>query len=411
MSVHPRHSFVIQLAALASLGASCAGTQNYQNWAESRTRNVTIYTEAKIEHEFMQEWLERSYTAYQAFFPDLKPGKVNVVWLKREPGMLTRVFSPFDDPRAGWTLETVPSGSRIGRDGLIVLQRREEYEAAPDGFRAHSIRDESLAKEQMAHLFIMRGLPMAPLWLQVGLGRYMSKYRVHYKDQFYMACFGSPVFDEPIRMSASEGRALGNGRRVAISIDELLNTDWYRYDGSLRYWYEFTAYAFVHYLIHGEKGYNGTRFPLLLQALRDGKDTDEALAVAYPHILPDEWDDKLLRHMRPSERRTLTGADPNFVHGLCFRIPTEHDADFKPSRSPANPREIQVLLDDLERVEPFRRHGAWLPTDVVEAEAAKHPRKGPAPAPAEPGKRGGDSSGADPNADHGNTPTVHLPVP
>jgi hypothetical protein len=408
MSMH-RHSCVIQVAVLASLGAACA-TQNYQNWAESRTHNVTVYTEAKVEHEYLQEWLERSYTAYRAFFPGLEPGKVNVVWLKREPGMWSRVFSPFDDPRAGWTLETVPSGGRIGRDGLIVLERREEYVASSDGFRAHSVRDENLAKQQMAHLFIMRGLPMAPLWLQVGLGRYMSKYRVHYKDQFYMACFGSPVFDEPIRMT-SEGRGQGNGRRVAISIDELLNTDWYKYDGRLRYWYEFTAYAFVHYLIHGEKGFNGSRFPVLMQALRDGKDSEEALALAYPHILPDEWDDKLLLYLRPSDRRALTATDPNFVHGLCFRIPTEHDADFKPTRRPANPREIQVLLDDLERVEPFRRHGAWFPTDIVEAEAAKHPRKGPAPAPAEPAKGRGESKGTDTDTDNGNTPTVRLPVP
>jgi hypothetical protein len=402
MSVQPRHSCVIQIALAAALGGCAA--HNYQNWAESRTRNVTVYTDAKVEHEFIQEWLERSYTAYQAFFPDLKPGNVNVVWLKNEPGVWTRVFSPFDDPRAGWTLETVPSGNRIGRDGLIVLERRDEYSPSGSTFRMQSIRDENIAKEQMAHLFIMRQVPMAPLWLQVGLGRYMSKYRVHYKGESFMACFGSPVFDEPIRMTA-EGRAQGGGRRVSIPVDELLNSDWYKYDRSLRYWYEFTAYAFVHYLIHGENGYNGTRFSLLLKAFRDGKDTEEALALAYPHILPDEWDDKLLRHMRPTNRRALTSTDPNLVHGLCFRVPTEHDADFKPTRRPANPQEIQVLLEDLDRVEPFRRHVTWFPTDIVEAEAAKRPRKGGA----QPGK--GEEKDKAPKEDNGKIPTVRTPGP
>jgi hypothetical protein len=69
-----------------------------------------------------------------------------------------------------------------------------------------------------------------------------------------------------------------------------------------------------------------------------------------------------------------------------------------------------VLLDDLERVEPFRRHGAWFPTDIVAAEAAKHPRKGPAPAPAEPGKTGRETTTPDPDID-ATTPTVRVPVP
>jgi hypothetical protein len=399
-----RLSRVIRVAVIG-LGCLGCAAPNYQNWAESRTRNVTVYTEAKLEHEYMQEWLERSYSAYRAFFPDQKPKPVNVVWLKNEPGGGTRLYSPFDDPPAGWTLETVPSHSRVGGDGLIVLQRRDDYTASAGGFQMHSTRDEGEAKKQMANIFIMRELPMAPLWLQIGLARYMSKYRVHYKDKLYMACFGSPVFDEPIRTD-SDGHMVGNGRRVSISIEDLFHTDWYAYDRKLRYWYEYTAYALVHYLIHGENGYNRSRFPLLMQALREGKDTEEALALAYPHLLPDEWDPKLELYMHPSSRRAFTASNPNLVHGLCARIPQEHDADFKPTRNRADPREIQVLLEDLERVEPFRRHVAWFPTDIVEAEAAKRPRKGPRPPipglPAQP-----DHAGNAP-ADESTTPTVHT---
>jgi hypothetical protein len=399
---------VLLLVPLGCASASDAA----KGWAESRTRHVTVYTEAKLEHEYIQEWLERSYSAYHALFPDLQPGNINVVWLQREPGAVTRLFGIFDDPGAGWTLETVPSKGRIGRDGLIVLQRRDDFSAGPGGFRMTSVRDEGEAKRQMAHLFIMRKLPMAPLWLQVGLGRYMSKYRVHYRDKLWVACFGSPVFDEPIRMHA-DGHSEGGGHRVQISIADLFDTDWYAYDRKLRYWYEYTAYALVHYLIHGENGYNGKRFPLLLRALAEGKDTEEALAAAYPHLLPDDWDPKLEAYMHPGSRRALLAANPNLAQGLCFRIPPEKDADFKPSRRPADPGEIQVLLDDLERVEPFRRHVAWFPTEIVEAEAAKHPRKGPRPpSPTAPGrsdKPTGD--GSDPKSDKSSTPSVTVPVP
>src|SRR4051812_5537458 len=190
------------VAILGCLAVGCASSRNYTNWDANRTKHVTVYTDAKLEHLYMQEWLERSYNAFQAFFPDLKVGNANVVWLKNEPGVWTRLFSPLDDPPSGWTLETVPSGSRIGRDGLIILERKDDYVSGPGGFRMTSVRDETLAKRQMAHLFIMRAVPMAPLWLQVGLGRYMSKYRVHYRGDYYVACFGSPAFDEPIRMTA-----------------------------------------------------------------------------------------------------------------------------------------------------------------------------------------------------------------
>jgi hypothetical protein len=395
--------------------AGCASTTNYTGWNENHTRNVTVITDAKLEHIYMQEWLERSYTAYQAFFPDLKVGDAKVVWLKNEPGVWTRIFSPFDDPPSGWTLETVPSGARLGRDGLIILERKDDMVPSGDSFRTTSDRDAGLARRQMAHLFIMRAVPMAPLWLQVGLGRYMSKYRVHYRGNYYVACFGNAVFDEPIRMTP-EGRAEGNGRRVAISIDELFHTDWYRYDERTRYWYEHTAYALVHYLIHGERGFNGTRFSMFLGALRDGRDTEEALALAYPNVLPNEWDDKLMVHMRPLGRHSLVAENPNLKQGLCFRIPPEQDADFKPSKRPADPREIQVLMNDLERVEPFRRHGGWMPADVVAAEAAKRPRKagggGPGTGGEGNGKGAGTGSPGTPGApDQGSTPSVRIPIP
>ena len=62
--------------------AGCAGGGGSAGWAENHTRNVVVYTDAKLEREYMQEWLERSYVAYRAFFPDVDPGKVDAVWLK-----------------------------------------------------------------------------------------------------------------------------------------------------------------------------------------------------------------------------------------------------------------------------------------------------------------------------------------
>jgi hypothetical protein len=365
---------------------ACAHGGPPDGWNKSRTRNVVVYTDAWIEHEFMQEWLELSHMAYHALFPDVKTGTVDAVWLREEPGGL-RVYHPLDDPQAGWTLETMPSGGQIGREGLIVLQRRDDYGAGPNGFAMRSVRDESLAKSQMAHLFIMKKVPNAPLWLQVGLARYMSKFRVHDRGKPQgLACFGSVVFDEPIR--AGGGRS---GRRVTVDIAELTTTDWYGYDRSRRRWYEYTAYALVHYLMHGERGFNKDRFPLLLDALRKGQSTADALATAYPHVLPEEWDDRIDLYVRPSEGKAHIAENQFIPQGACFKIPPLSESERKPERTPADPYEVEVMLDDLRRVDPFRRHSSWFPRDVVEEEAAKRPR-GPR------SRRPGPEIGEDPKA-------------
>lgn len=392
------------LVLVVALGG-CAHRGPPRGWAVSRTQHVKVYTDAWIEHEYMQEWLELSHSAYQALFPNVVTGTVDAVWLKNEPGGL-RFFSPMDDPAAGWTLETMPSGGKIGREGLIVLERRDEMSVGPNGVSMRSVRDEGLAKSQMAHLFIMKAVPQAPLWLQMGLARYMSRFRIHYRKDHAIACFGSVAFDEPVR---SEGR---NGRRVLIPYQELTTTDWYVYDRKKRYWYEYTAYALVHYLMHGDRGdltrqggFHRTRFPLLLKALAEGKNTDDALALAYPHILASEWDDRLEVYVRPREGVARIAENVYLPQGMCLKIPPVRLAEEKPKRTPANPAEVELMLDDLVRVDPFHRHAGWLPHDVVEAEAAKRPRGPRSPRVPGPGGPGTET----PEDDKNPIPTIRTP--
>jgi hypothetical protein len=366
---------LVTALALALPACSMPGTAT--GWQVNRTKNVRLYTEARLEHEFIQEWLELSHAAFQAFFPQVTTGTVEAVWLKREPGTLGRFYSPLDDPRSGWTFETMPSGG-IGREGLIVLERRLEHR----GMSFAAVRDETLAKEQMAHLFIMKAVRGAPLWLQVGLGRYLQKFRIHHKNDFWLACFGGNAFDEPIR-------AGGTGREVMLELDELFQADWYRYDKRRRTWYEYTAYALVHFMLHGKPGHR-ERFPILLKALREGQSSEDALATGYPHILPDEWEDLLATHVRPPEVKAQIAQEQYLPQGICLRIPPAHHADDKPAKTAADPRDIRVLLGDLEQVDPFRRHSGWWPEEIVRAEAAKRPGRAPHPPepptkPAQPG--------------------------
>jgi hypothetical protein len=352
------------LAALASsLLLACTHAGSTHDWQLNRSKNVALYTDAKLEHEFIQEWLELSHAAMQAFFPAVSTGTVEAVWLQNEPGAGTRFYGPLDDPRAGWTFEGLPSNGRIGRNGLIVLQRRLE------GWSFRPVRDEDVAKEQMAHLFISRAVPVSPLWLQVGLGRYLQKFRVHRdRSDHWLACFGSPWFDEPMGL----GMGTGDGRRVNLGVADIFTADWYQYDRRKRSWYEFTSYAFVHYLLHG-KGMNKERFSVMLKGLRDGQSTEDALAVAYPQVLPEEWDGRIDGHVHTSEVHARLANERYLPQGLCFKIPPALHADKRPARTPVDAQEVALMLGDLERMNPFRRHAGWWPIDIVLAEAAKRP--------------------------------------
>src|SRR4051794_8896936 len=77
----------------------------------------------------------------------------------------------------------------------------------------------------MAHLFVMRAGPAAPLWLQIGLARYLSKFRVHHDGGRWLACGGGAVFDEPPEINLVP--LARSGRRVTTPVGELFASDWW----------------------------------------------------------------------------------------------------------------------------------------------------------------------------------------
>lgn len=386
---------LLVLAAGAGAAAGCAVTraQQREGWVASRTDNVTVYTNTLMQHRFPQEWLEQSFAAFAAFFPGAAKKPVDVVFLAREPGSLLRFHHPLAIPRDSWSIATVPGNGNIGRDGLLILEdRRSHHEAAV----------------MLAHQFVARAVPNAPLWLQVGLSRYLAGYRMHYQGNVWLACFGSPAF--PAAPNAAAGRVL-------MPLDDLFGWDWYRYESWRgRNWYGYTAHVVVHFLIHGGVGtFHRERFRVFLDAIGKGASTDEALGRGYPHILDDEWEDAIATHARPEGNRRLIASQFDTIpQGLCFRIPPADRAARTPSRTPVAAAEIGRVLDDLQWIDVFRKSVPWMPPDIVAAEAArrKSPR-GPetpsapaAPPSTKPPTRPGDTPGQEAPTDESDTPVL-----
>ena len=190
------------------------------------------------------------------------------------------------------------------------------------------------------------------------------------------------------------------GRDVLLSVGEVLESDWYEYARRGRYWFNFSAYALVSYLIHGRDSWHASRFPVLLGALAEGKSSAEALALAYPHILPDELDNEVANYIKAPRRGGFWQEKPD---GLCFPIPPGFHAEKKAARSAVAEADVQAALDDLKRLPVWRGYGSWYPSDVLLSQAGalvrtpvKRPPETPGPAkpasgqpgPAAPGVRG-----------------------
>jgi hypothetical protein len=276
---------------------------------------------------------------------------------------LSRVYWPNDDPPDAYLLEKMPGQGKIGRDGLIVLTSRDPREAA----------------QQVAHKLIGDDLPNAPLWLHVGFSRYLAGVRIHYFKDKWFACYGpAPGRFWPPPGCRDPG-SCPTGRAALIPVEELFSADWTKYDQKGRYWYEYTAFALVSYLLHGKDRFHASRYFVFLAEIRQGKSDRDAFFAAYPHVLLDELDDELARfavgngHHRPP----LPAALP---HGFCRKIPPVPNADQVSQRVSVAEADIADAFDDFERLPLFRGRAGYYPRDVVDAEAAKRPPK-PKPAP------------------------------
>jgi hypothetical protein len=107
--------------------------------------------------------------------------------------------------------------------------------------------------------------------------------------------------------------------------------------------------------------------------------------------------------VRPREGRAAIAENGYIPQGMCFKVPPVRLAEQKPRREAADPNEVEIMLDDLVRVDPFHRHASWLPHDVVEAEAAKRPRGPRSPRPS----GGGPENPLD---EKSSVPTVRAPA-
>jgi len=336
-------------AAALSAGCTHVPLDRTRGWFASQTDHITVYTDKPTTHLAAQETLESSYEMYNALLPRVSERRVEVLYVESLFGDPSKMYSTTEDPATAWALGGLPGPGDIGRDGMIL---------------SHS-RDANIATQRLADLFVAEALPRAPLWLHVGLARYMNTARLDRNNDDRRACFGSAGF----AFAASGASRNGN---VLIPVQQILSADWRYYNDEGRSWMAYTAYAMVDFLVHGTV-FHVKRFPILLQAIREGKTTEQALAIAYPHIPPGDWDRLLTLYTYAAPQAEYSARLGRRGADLCYKIQPQKSAHATPTLAPVSEGTIAAALRNVERTNVFHVRVGWVPTDVAAAMAGHLP--------------------------------------
>jgi hypothetical protein len=307
-----------------ALGPGCAHApwHPYRGWTAWRRDDVVLYTDTAIEHRSAVEWMAGISDIYhRTFFRDFKVEPLFAFYMQEDaPSPLVTADGGY---RYGAHLRGVvpPEG---GQPGLLLVGRFQwqwQY--------AHFV----------AHHFITRAVPGAPIWFEEGFARYLSFF------------WGSPENRSVICFGMQQPALLPS---VTISVKDLFATTWRDYNDTSEPWISVTAWGLIDYLLHGEDGRWRPNFRRLMEALAGGKSSEEALAVAYPDLPLAGLDQRLRDHVRT--------ARPPYQHcPLPAVLGPAGPPSSPPSQAAVSEQAVRAVFEAIERLPVRRGHADFFP--------------------------------------------------
>ena len=328
-----------------SMAGGCAhgGIGSAQGWSAVKSRHFTVYARIPRETQLLMRDLELAYASLgSTFFKRVEMPHVDVVALSPEVFEQVMGFR-----RSIVALAAVPGGGDIGKDGLLFTKDDQGH---PN------------VAEALAHLFINKSFPTAPLWFHEGFAGYVRTVQYRSGSNGQVACFGVlPREKEPV-----------------LPLQKMLAISWDDYDGDeARNWYRYTTRLVIDYIFHGAEGKNAVRMRPLIDALMAGKSGPETLEAAFPSISLDVLDHKLSEHAADLVYQ-VTGESPK--RGLCpigAAIAGDHAFDdSKPTVEPAPAPAMEAVLQAVLKLPRRDGYPPWYPADVIaRASATASPAK------------------------------------
>ncbi len=341
---------MIMMALTGTLTSGCvAGLSNAEGWHHIESKHFNMYSSET--HLYPQTLLSLEY-AYASLsssfiFQNVDLGKVDVLFL--EDGDFTELLGV---RRRGVVLPSAPGGGKIGHDGLLVVKADTSGGAGSAG----SLEMDSVSSLQanstqlMAHLYIHKILPGAPLWFHEGFAAYADGAAYKEGGGKRVACFGDPPG------SSDSYTPLG----------EMFSATWAEYDEKYKSWYRHTAETFIDFIIHGE----GDKFrPLTVQmmdGIAAGTDSTTIAKTMFPALSLDQLNARVIEHGQGTKH---AGAGGKKARGMCpigFPIPDDKAADRSEGKvSDAAGADIGPLIAGLKTLPSREGYPMWYPVDVL----------------------------------------------
>jgi hypothetical protein len=323
------------LGGMMTLALGCAhgGIGNPEGWSVMQSQHFNVYVGAPRHAATALSGLEYAYSSLSSsFFRGVELPKVDVLFLEEDD---------FGDllgyRRSELVLPKVPSSATtVGANGLIVLK---------------DVQSDLSGNEALAHLFIEKKFPHAPLWFHEGFASYARTVEYHEGDGKRGACFGVPK----------------GGADPLLPLAKVGAMTWDDYDGDeARSWFKYTGRTLFDYILHGDGGRNMEKITPFVAAVASGKPLDAAVAAAFPGQSLQAMDKKLGEH---SADVVYQMQNESKVRGLCplpFGIPPEKAADQGERKTiPAQAADIKALLDALKKLPRLDGYPAWYPPEVL----------------------------------------------
>lgn len=376
-----RLSVLTVLAALA-LASGCATP-----WQKIQTKHVTLYTDMEPGYEEVLRSLEQGHAILaSSFFSNAQlPQRVEVLFIDDVP--FTSLFGTYRD---GVALEKAPGSSGIGSDGLLVLRPmtagRESEVSTGAGYVSHDqstgtlsdtkganiTKDNGIAGsgistndrrsadanaagraafEMLAHAYLQKAMPNAPLWFREAFANYVREARYNVAGDMSVACFGYvPKLAQ---------------NTVLLEPGKLWSASWDQYGSEYRSWLPFSGQMFIDYVISGDGGAHRDKLGTFVTALAEGKDAPATLNASFG------WnDDALFTKLKEHVQNVKQLAGKTQARGDCplgFRVTSSEMPDSsEPQKTEADQQKIQALMSALESVPDREGYQEYYPADVLE---------------------------------------------
>lgn len=367
--------------AAASLAAGCATP-----WQKIQTKHVTLYTDSDFGHEEVLRSLENGHAMLASSFLSNThlPERIDVLFMDDVPfqGLMGAY-------RKGVALAKAPGSTGIGTDGLLILRpmaagRSSEVDvnaasaftsSGQGGIRQQnritsesggiagsgvSVRDARAvegnlagraAVEMLAHLYLQRAMPNAPLWFHEGFAAYVRDGRFNQAGNQAVACFGYPP--------------TLSGTDVLMEPEKVWNATWDQYGGEYRSWLPYSGQILLDYIIQGEGGANRDKLGVFVTGLGEGKAAPEALNASFGWN-SDGLSAKLKEHVQAVQQQQgksqSRGGCP-----LMFPVAGSDAPDTaEPQKSDAAEESINALIAAIETLPDRDGYQPYYPQELIE---------------------------------------------